>query len=157
MTATSVDDAVERPRRAIAPIIGTVIGGGFLAFGIWSAFVGDRVRPPAFARWIIGADLLHDLVVAPVVVAVAWGVGRIVPPVARAPIRFGLAASAVLSIYAWPFVRGYGHNPRVPSLLNRHYGVGLAVYIAVAWMIAGIWLVAAVARRRRVQSDRIAR
>jgi hypothetical protein len=137
-------------RRSFAPVLGVLVGGPILGFGIWSAF-SDRkdTHPFELARWVIASDLAHDLIAAPIIVTVAWLVGRWLPVGVRSPVRFGLGASAVLAVYSWPFIRGYGRNASVPSLLNRNYATGLTVYLVVVWIIATLWAVLSVVRRRR--------
>jgi hypothetical protein len=140
--------------RSVAPFLGVLVGVPILGFGVWSAF-SDRndTHPFELARWVIASDLAHDLIGAPIIVTVAWLVGRWAPTAIRAPLRFALAASAVLALYSWPFIRGYGRNASVPSLLNRNYATGLTVYIAVAWLIAAGWATIAVVRGRCRVSD----
>jgi hypothetical protein len=142
------DSVVSGERRSPAPLIGTIVGVPILSFGVWSAF-SDRAdtHPFELARWVIAADLAHDLIWAPLAVVVAWLIGRLAPPVLRGPLRWALASTAVLALYAWPFLRGYGRNRSVPSLLNRNYATGLTAYVVVVWVIAAVW--AAVAWRRR--------
>ncbi len=124
------------PRR-----IGWVVGLALASVGVVGAIAeADRTRPVELAAWIVGADLAHDLLWAPAVAAATWTVGRFAPPAWRGPIRFGLGASAVLVLVAWPFVAGYGRDPRVPSLLDRDYGAGLAAYLAVVWVAVLGWV-----------------
>ncbi len=54
------------------------------------------------------------------------------------PVVFGWAASttAVLTLIAWPFLRGYGRRADVPSALQRNYAQGLLVYVAITWALA---------------------
>ena len=134
--------------RSIAPIVGVVVGLPFLVFGLWSVFRGNHALE--VGGWALASDLTHDLVVAPIVCIVAWALGRVLPAVARGPFRWALATTAVLCLIAWPFVRGYGRNPAVPSLLNRNYAAGLAVYVAVVWVVALAWAVVAHLRHQRV-------
>ena len=137
-------------RRSPAPVIGTLAGVPILAFGIWSAF-SDRVdtHPFELARWVIAADLAHDLIWAPLAVTIAWLIGRLAPAPFRGPLRWGLASTGVLTLYAWPFLRGYGRNASVPSLLNRNYATGLTVYLVIVWVVAAVWAGAVLVRRRR--------
>ncbi|HLM63340.1 MAG TPA: hypothetical protein VK306_03495 [Acidimicrobiales bacterium] len=46
-----------------------------------------------------------------------------------------------------PFVRGYGRNAGVPSLLPRNYATGLLAALALTWLLAASWI--ALGRRRR--------
>lgn len=123
--------------------VGLAVGGPVIAFGVAGA-VGDAAstHPAELARWVVGGALVHDLVLAPIVLAVSWLVGRVGRGRARrpalGPLRWAMATSAVLVLFAWPFVRGYGRNPGVPSLLNRDYGAGLAAYLVAVWAVAAI-------------------
>jgi len=139
----------EHESRSVAPIIGTVIGVPMLAFGIWGTFSDSSATHPfELARWVIASDLVHDLIAAPIIVTIAWFVGRFAPATIRNPLRWGLGASGVLFLYAWPFLRGYGRNPAVASLLNRNYATGLAVYLVIVWFVALVWASANVLRQR---------
>lgn len=141
--------------RSRAPLVGAVIGVPILAIGIWGAIADrDQTHPVELAKWVVASDLAHDLLAAPIIVAVAWLVGRLPRPELRAPLRWGLAATGVLVLYAWPFFRGYGRNPSVPSLLNRNYAAGLAAYVAVVWVVAIAWGVIAAWQRRRRPAER---
>jgi hypothetical protein len=145
----------DRPhRRSLAPLFGVLFGMPILGFGVWSAF-SDRkdTHPFELARWVIAFDLAHDLIAAPIIVTVAWLVGRWVPAKVRAPLRFALGASGVLALYSWPFLRGYGRNASVPSLLNRNYATGLTVYLVVVWLIAAMWAGVMVVRSRGPIND----
>ena len=138
----------------VAPIVGVIVGLPLLVVGVLGAVAdGDRTKPFELARWVVGADLAHDLVLAPVVVGVSWLVGRIVPPVARGPVRWAAATTGVLCLIAWPFVRGYGRNETVPSLLDRNYATGLAAYVAAIWFLAFAWIAVRRARHSAPSAD----
>jgi hypothetical protein len=123
--------------------IGLALGLPVMAYGVGGVFVDSaRTHPAELARWVIGAALVHDLVVVPVVLAVATGLRPMVPGRVWPAVRWALVTSAVLSLFALPFVRGYGRAADVPSLLNRNYGAGLLACVAV---VTGIALTAAVA------------
>ena len=118
-----------------------------LLFGIWGVFANSgQTKPFELARWVVALDLAHDLVAAPLIITTAWLVGRLAPSALRAPLRWALGSSAVLVVYSWPFLRGYGRNPTVASLLNRNYAEGLALYLVAVWVVAIVW--GAVAARK---------
>lgn len=145
----------ERAPSRIPAMIGAVVGVAIMAYGVGGAWAErDRTKPFELARWVVGADLAHDLILAPVVLAVSWLVGRFVPPIARWPVRWATATTGVLALVAWPFVRGYGRNPSVPSLLDRNYALGLGVYVVVVWLVAATWVVVRARAARDVHHSR---
>jgi hypothetical protein len=120
-----------------------------MAVGAWWALTErPDTHPFELARWVVASDLAHDLLVAPVVVAVGWLAGRLLPRPLRAPVRWAMATTAILCLVAWPYVRGYGRNPTVPSLLDRNYATGLAAYVGAVWAAAAAWAVVASLRAR---------
>jgi len=124
----------------VPAIIGAVIGLPMLAYGVWGAIdERSRTKPWELARWVIGADIVHDAIWAPVIVAASWLIGRLIPRIAQTPVRWASATTAVLALIAWPFLRGYGRDASIPSLLDRNYATGLLTYIAVVWVIALGW------------------
>jgi hypothetical protein len=122
-------------------LVGLALGVPVVGYGLRGAFVdaGDT-HPTELARWVIGAALVHDLVVVPVVAAVALLARRFTPPRAWPPVRAGLAATGIFVVVGWPFVRGYGRDQTNPSLLPRDYGAGLAAAVAVIWLAVAAWL-----------------
>lgn len=130
------------PPRSIGLWVGLGVGGPVIAFGIAGAINDSRQTHPAeLARWIIGAAVVHDLVFAPMALATAGVLTRLSRGRSPTSLRWVLATSAVLVLFAWPFVRGYGRNSTVPSLLPRNYALGLAIYVATIWVAAiAIWL-----------------
>lgn len=137
---------------ALVLTVSTIIGVAAMAYGVWSAFdLGHDTHPFELSRWVIGLDIIHDLVLIPVIGLAAWVLVRFAPASLRRFVRWAALTSGVLCLIAWPFVRGYGRNPHVPSLLQRDYGLGLVVYIVMVWVLAAL---AAVVSHFRASSDR---
>lgn len=129
----------ERP--SAFALVAIALGVTAMGYGVWGALDNEgRTHPVELAGWVVGADLAHDLLLAPLVAGVSWLVARSIPAIGQHPVRWALATSGVLCLIAWPFVRGYGRNASVPSLLDRNYAVGLSVYVGIVWAIAGLWL-----------------
>ncbi|MGH9290107.1 MAG: hypothetical protein ACRD0V_17735, partial [Acidimicrobiales bacterium] len=104
-------------------LIGLALGSPVTVYGLRGAIVDAAdTHPLELMRWVIGAALVHDLMVVPAVVATALLVRRFVPRRAWPPVRAGLAATGILALVGWPFVRGYGADPTNQSLLPRDYG-----------------------------------
>lgn len=129
--------------------IGVLLGAPIVAYGIWGALdESGRTQPAELARWVVGGAVVHDLVVFPIVVAVGSVVRRFTPAWVGGPMRWALATSAALVVFAYPLVRGFGRARSVPSLLSRDYGIGLLAWIAVVWALA-VAVVLVLALRRR--------
>jgi len=125
--------------------IGVVLGWCVMTFGIIGLFVeAERTHPDQWVRWFIGAALVHDLLVAPIVFLVGrfadrWG----------SVVRNGVVASAILTLVAYPLVRGYGRNPMNPTILPSNYALNLVVVLGVVWSVVGVTLLVASLQRQR--------
>ena len=120
---------------------GMVVGWAFILFGIRGLFMDRTATAPAgFAKWFIGLAIVHDALLAPLVLAVAWLVGRFLPRRAVAPLRLGLATSGLVILYAWPLARGYGRRESNPSALPLDYGRNLIVSLITLWILVGLWI-----------------
>ncbi len=118
--------------------VGVVVGWTVIALGI-RGLLQDHVdtNPTFVGRQIIGAALILDLIVAPLVCAVGLLVSRLLKPPVRAIVGGGIVSSTLITAYSFPFVRGYGRSPNLPSALPINYGRGLLI------VLAGIWVVVA--------------
>ena len=100
-----------------------------------------------FARWFVGVAIVHDAFVAPAVFGVAWLAGRLLPRRAVVPVRLGLASTALVTLYAWPLVRGYGRAASNPTALPLDYRRNLVISLVAIWIAVAVWTGAAVPRR----------
>ncbi len=102
------------------------------------------------AKWFIGGALVHDLLLAPVVLAIGVLVVRWVPGRIRPYVQAGLFITAALTLIALPFLSGRGYHRTNPSALPLNYGRGYAIAVAVVWLTIAI--VAFVRSLRRANS-----
>jgi len=131
--------------------IGLVIGGAVMAFGVRGVIMDSRAtHPTELARWVIGADVLHDFLFAPLVVASAWIVVRVVPRAWRVPVQAGLAASGVVALVGWAAWRGYGHAtvPDNATVQPLDYTTAILTVWAIVWGLVAIWIAIRAAVRR---------
>ncbi|MGH9212126.1 MAG: hypothetical protein ACRD2C_15785 [Acidimicrobiales bacterium] len=136
-------------------VAGLVVGLPVIAYGIRGVLVdADDTHPAELVRWVVGAAVVHDAVLAPLALAVGWGLRRVVPRWAWPALRSGLLVTVALSLVAWPLVRGYGRDPAIPSLLPRDYGAGLAAALALVWLAAAVWATATWRRQHRSDAPR---
>jgi hypothetical protein len=130
-----------RPGRRMM-ILAFVIGGLFMAFGAKSALGDARdAHPFALAVHLVGFDLAHDAVFAPLIFIVSYLLGRVVPSIARGPVRAAFAASLLFATFAYPLVRRWGRRAGNSSTLPLAYGTNLAIVLGIVWLIAAAVIV----------------
>lgn len=122
----------------------TVVGLALLGFGVYGVWVhrgtgalNTRLRP--LLTWGIGAIVAHDLVFAPLALVVGRGLRGVRPRLLRAPVQAGLAVTALLTLLAWPLVRGYGVRASDPSRLPLNYTVGYVAVLVTVWLGCAVW------------------
>lgn len=129
---------------------GLIVGGAIMAWAVHGAFVdADATRPPLLAGWVLGAAVVHDAVVAPVATVVALLVAWRLPVWWGRPVAAALAGSALLLLFAYPLLRGFGLRPGNPSALPRDYGTAAVALLAALWLGAVFVVVTRAIRRRR--------
>lgn len=122
-------------RRGAAFWVATAAGWALIAWGLRGiAAHRTDTRPGQLLRFFATGLAAHDLLLAPVVLAVGVVVARSVPGRWRPPVQTALFFAGTASLYAYPLVRGYGHGLGNPTSLPRHYGLGLVMVVAVVWL-----------------------
>ena len=129
---------------------GLVIGVGFIVVGL-RGLLHDHAatQPHDLLKWLLGAGVVHDAVIAPVVVVAAWCTGRVVPPRIRTPVRLGLIATAMLTVLFWPLVQGWGRRAANPSALPLDYGRNLVAVVTAIWFMVFVTITVRLWRARR--------
>ena len=97
------------------------------------------------AAWLAGGVLLHDAVLAPLVMLVGFLLLPRLPSRSRAPAAVGLVVLLSVTLLAVPAIGRFGARPDVPSLLNRPYGV---LWLLFALLVLAVVAVACVIRQR---------
>jgi hypothetical protein len=125
-----------------------VAGWALIGWGVRGA-LHHRVdtRPSELARFLLAGALAHDLVLAPAVLLTGVLLARAVGGRWRAPLQSALFISGVLTLFAFPELRGYGHVLRNPTSLPRNYAADLVLVVGV--VLAGTAAIAWLAARRR--------
>jgi MFS family permease len=107
--------------------------------------------------WLAGGVLLHDVVVAPLTIAVTLLATRVVPSRARTAVVVGVVVLATVTVTAIPVLGGWGVRADNPTLLDRDYTAGWLVLagLVVLGVVLGLVLapVLALARRRRMHRE----
>ena len=128
-------------------------GWAVMAVAVFGLFRDPELgSSTSWVTWILGAAILHDAVVLPIVVGMGWMLGRVLPPAWRTPVRAALVVGAIVSLAVFPIAFRYGARPDNPSILPLDVGRNLLVLLAVlalAAVVAGS--VNTVRARRRTQ------
>lgn len=113
--------------------VALALGGGVLAFGA-IGFVRDTpfARVREVAAWVVGADLLHDFLIAPLILAVVCLCGK-VPTNLRTVVRSGVLASLLVIAFGWPGLRGYGARPDNATIHPLNSTTAVLTSLAIAW------------------------
>lgn len=120
--------------RVALGVAGCLIAG-FGAFKLWSLGLSDLWQT---ALWLGGGVIAHDALFAPVVVVAGVAGAALLPRWARGPVTVGAIVLGTVTIAVSPTLAQFGARPDLPSLLDRPYGLGWAVFagivgVGIAW------------------------
>lgn len=122
--------------------VSAVTGWVVIGIGLRGVFEHSLdTRPANLAKFVVGGALLHDLLIAPLVILVAVAVARAVPGRARAIVQAALVVTGVLTVFSYPLVRAYGLAANNPTSLPHNYALNLLVVLGVVWAVAAAALV----------------
>jgi hypothetical protein len=132
------------------------VGAAVMAFGAIGLVTDLGLSGSAdVARWLVGADLANDLVLAPLACLIGAAVAHLLPRWCRAPVQAALLTTGVLLIVAFPAVRGFGRDevPDNETVQPLDYTTATLTVLAVVWAVAAVWALTALMtsdRRRRL-------
>ncbi|MEO5661984.1 MAG: hypothetical protein ABIR39_01760 [Nocardioides sp.] len=116
------------------------------AYGAWSLLGEDPRDLLDAALWLAGGVVLHDFVLAPLVLVLALAVRRWLPEAWRTPVVVATIVLGSTTLVAIPVLGRFGARPDNPSLLDRPYVAGWLALLALGLLaVAGH----ALAQRRR--------
>ncbi len=138
-----------------------LLGGLGVATGLYGAWLlltlQETDQLASVARWLVAGVLLHDVVLAGLVLLVGFAVTRVVPAAARAPVTVAAVVFAPTTLLAVPVLGRFGAKADNPTLLDRDYAAGWLVLTAVVLVVAAVGGVARARRgRRRTPSSPVA-
>ena len=120
-----------------------VLVGGYGAFLLLSRQDPDQLLNAAL--WLVSGVVLHDFVLAPLVLGLVVVGARLVPAVGRAPVAAGLVVLGTATVFAIPVLGTFGQRSDNPTLLDRDYTAG---WFAVAGVVLLATVVATLLRSR---------
>lgn len=100
------------------------------------------------AVWLVGALVINDLVLSPLVVAVGVALRRWLPDRARRYVQAFAIMAAMITLVALPMIYLQRTFPPEKALLEQDFGVNLMILLAVAAVIS---LLGYVRDRRRAR------
>jgi hypothetical protein len=96
----------------------------------------------AIAVWLVGALVVHDLVLAPAVVAAGWAATRVLPAWLRAPVQAAALVGLTVTLASVPLLSGRGRRPGNPSADPLDYPRNLALVLLVVCAVCSAWAAA---------------
>ncbi len=123
--------------------VGVVVAG----YGVWllvSRSSTDQLR--SVVTWLVGGVVVHDAVLAPLVLVAGWLALRPLPAWVRGPVACGALVLGTLTVLAVPVLGGWGRRGDNPTLLDRDYVAGWWVVALV--VLAGVVVGCLVVRSR---------
>ncbi|MEP7179291.1 MAG: hypothetical protein ABI775_09405 [Pseudonocardiales bacterium] len=123
-----------------------------ISYGVYR-LLGNQAasHPPKLATWLIGAVILHDLVLTPVVLGVGLLLSRIVAPRPRRYVQGALVAGGLVTAIALPLVYRRGTATSSKALLRQNYAAHLALILGLIAVVTVAAYVLRVRRDRRGQ------
>ncbi|HEX4363569.1 MAG TPA: hypothetical protein VHZ75_03405 [Solirubrobacteraceae bacterium] len=130
--------------------LGLAAGAAIFAFGLYGLLHNAVQTVPAdVLKWIAGALILHDAIIAPATLIAGILLTRLLPAAIRAGMRATLAVCAVVVVMSVPVLKAVGRRPDNPSLLPHDYGQNLAIVVAVILVGGALLTVVRSARAKR--------
>ena len=126
-----------------------LLGGAGLAaaaYGLWELGRTGPANVVATLPWLVAVVVVHDAVLAPLVVLAGVVAAPRLPTWSRAAAAGALVLLGPVTLAAAPAIGRFGARPDNPTLLDRPYAAGWALLAAL--VLAGSGTAAVVARRR---------
>lgn len=130
------------------------VGVAIIGYGAVRILEQSRyTHPTHLALWLVAALLVHDAVIAPVVLAIGAVLARFVPGRARAYVEGALIAAGLVSSVAVVLIyREHKYGSRSLALLQQDYRAHLVLLLGVIAAVSVLAYAAALVRDRRTNS-----
>lgn len=122
------------------------VGVGFGLWGLWLMRDFTREQLTSEAFWLAGGVILHDAVLAPVVVGIGYLASRLLPGHFRSSTATAFLVWGTLTITFLPVLSGQGGKPGNDTILGKPYVLS---WIIMTLVLVGYSVAAALWRRRR--------
>jgi hypothetical protein len=141
-----ISESVGSSRHGIGFWIALVVGTAIMGLAVGGAY-GDLTTESfgSWGKWIIGADLVNDFLILPLVAGIGVGLTKVPLGRWRAPVQAGLFASAIVLIVGYPGIRELSASSN-PTIQPLNYATATLTALGVVWAVVLAW---AVLRHRR--------
>jgi hypothetical protein len=142
MTSPQVVGPASAGKGLLAIRLGLGLAGIALAVvGVRDLLSFDWSRLLPALEWLVVGNVLHDAVLAPVVVALGVVFTRAAPVWARQPVTTGFVVLGSMTLVAIPVLGNFGDEATNPSLMPRNYWAGWLVLVGIVavGVAAGCW------------------
>lgn len=114
------------------------IGVTAIGYGVLRILTDAKdTKPIALGKWLIGSLLVHDLLIAPVVLGIGWLLARFVPSGARVFVQAGLVTGGLVSAVGVLLIWRQGKSSaRSLALLQQNYTMNLLVLLVIIAVVA---------------------
>ena len=126
------------------------LGVAGIVWGGWLLRDDGLDRLQSTALWLVGVVVLHDAVLAPLIVALGVVAMKVLPRNHRALAAVGFLVWATVTLAVANVLSGVGGKPDMDSLLNRPY---VSAWLVFTGLVVGAVVAAAFrARLRRARA-----
>lgn len=129
--------------RLIIAALGLVAGG----YGLITLLNRSWSDLISIAIWLAGGVVVHDFILAPIILALVAATLIVLPQRFRAVGAFALIVIGTVTIVAIPVLGRFGALPDNPTLLPRNYGAGWLVFVGVVAVACAAWAIYETRRR----------
>jgi hypothetical protein len=137
-------------RRGAGFWVSAAAGWTVIAWGVRLAWQHHfDTRPADLVRFFVAGAVVHDVVLAPVVLGLGVAVSRFTPGRWRAPVQAALIISGSAALFAWPEIRDYARVNHNPSSLPHNYTANLLVVVAAVGVTTAVVALVQVLRAAR--------
>ncbi len=123
-----------------------VVGAAGAAYGAWRLVSLGWDQLVAVLVWLVGGLVVHDGIIAPLVVVAGVLAAHRAEPWLRTPLLWTLVVLGPITLIAVPVLGKPGAKADNPTLLDRNYVLGYAVVVVI---VLGAAAAMAVRRRRQ--------
>lgn len=120
-------------------------GVGFGLWGLWLMRDFTREQLTSEAFWLAGGVVIHDAVLAPVVVAIGYLASRLLPGHFRSSTATAFLIWGTLTIVFLPVLSGQGGKPGNDTILGKPYVLS---WIIMTLVLVGYAVAASVLSKR---------